>query len=51
VTSTDAEAIADWGYRERVSTGLDAMSSPRTTRGSRICGRRKPWSTPGDRRP
>lgn len=26
VTSTDAEAIADWGYLERVSTGLYAMS-------------------------
>lgn len=26
VTSTDADAIADWGYLERVSTGLYAMS-------------------------
>ena len=26
MTSTDAGAIADWGYLERVSTGLYAMS-------------------------
>lgn len=26
LTSTDPEAVADWGYLEKVSTGLWAMS-------------------------